>query len=142
MSSNKKNQNKKKKQKKPQQQPQQEQTQNNNEPQSLPQFTDVQIEVKDRKTTHDFWDTQPVVYSLRDGFLSNKYIKYKKIYSKNYIFYKDPKSLINENSPCEVKTLEQVQKEPYELPSECVWFEPDLTDPQMVNFHFDCKRDL
>eukprot|EP01091_Cochliopodium_minus_P020187 TRINITY_DN8733_c0_g1_i1.p1 TRINITY_DN8733_c0_g1~~TRINITY_DN8733_c0_g1_i1.p1 ORF type:complete len:453 (-),score=129.79 TRINITY_DN8733_c0_g1_i1:75-1433(-) len=78
---------------------------------TLPSFENVEIDVKDDKGNHKFWETQPVQYSLGS----------------------DNKKEFKENAPIQTKTLEQVQKEPFKLPDQCVWFEPDLTNPEMLN---------
>lgn len=62
------------------------------------------LEAQDKEEAHKFWDTQPM----------------------------KAKDDTNPDGPIEVKTVDQVDKEPIELPAQLVWGDFDIEDPKQL----------
>lgn len=74
-------------------------------------FNNVNLGLKDPKQDHQFWDTQPIINILKHG----------------------SKDLIDENGPVEKKTVDQVQKECYQLPNDYEWYTPNFESGDDIN---------
>lgn len=85
----------------------------------IPIFNDVNLNLKDNKKIHKFWDTQPIIKTLENN----------------------NNNLINVNDPIENKTIDDIRKEPYILNDTLEWYIPDIENGEELGLIYKFLSD-